>query len=244
MSKATENEARTPTSLVLLPGLDGTGDQFGPLLAALPSSLSPRVVRYPRDRALDYDGLLPLVRAELPSEPFVLLGESFSGPLAIRLAAEHPPGLRALVLVGTFHRHPAPPWLARLRPLVSDIVFSVAPPAFVVRRLLAGRDAPPELLASFRRSVGTVKGHVLATRVRAALDVDVSAQLSEIRVPVSYFAASKDGLVRRELVDELRALVPSLRVQSFAAPHLVLQRCPRETAAALAALAALSRRAR
>lgn len=61
---------------MLLPGLDGTGEQFAPLLRELPDSLVPLVVRYPRDRALDYDALLPIVVAQLPPDaPFVLLGE-------------------------------------------------------------------------------------------------------------------------------------------------------------------------
>jgi pimeloyl-ACP methyl ester carboxylesterase len=52
------------------------------------------------DQALRYDELLPLVLEHLPTDrPFVVLGESFSGPLAIRIAAVRPPCLRALVLV-------------------------------------------------------------------------------------------------------------------------------------------------
>ena len=87
-----------PFTLVLLPGLDGTGEQFAPLLRELPSTIAPVTVRYPVDRALGYEELLPLALEQLPADcPFVLVGESFSGPLAIRLAAQRPPGLRALV---------------------------------------------------------------------------------------------------------------------------------------------------
>ena len=35
------------TALVLLPGMDGTGDLFAPLLSALPPALRTIVVRYP-----------------------------------------------------------------------------------------------------------------------------------------------------------------------------------------------------
>jgi pimeloyl-[acyl-carrier protein] methyl ester esterase len=220
------SEARVP--LVLLPGLDGTGEQFEPLLSEPCRSVEPRVVCYPRDRALDYDALLLLVREQLPVEPFVLLGESFSGPLAIRLAAEKPPGLRALVLVASFHRRPVSPWLAGLRPLVRDVVFAVPPPSLVVRRLLAGADAPDAIVESFRASARSVRADVLAGRVRAALDVDVSARLAEIEVPITYLAAEDDALVRRAIPDELRAIVPSLEVQRLRAPHLLLQRRPRE----------------
>src|SRR2546429_59271 len=71
-------------SLVLLPGLDGTGDFFQPLLEALEGDIDTHVVRYPAAGAYDYATCQQLVRAELPEdEPYVLLGESFSGPVAI-----------------------------------------------------------------------------------------------------------------------------------------------------------------
>jgi hypothetical protein len=40
------------TSLLLLPGMDGTGRMFAPLIARLPASLEPRAIAYPGDRAL------------------------------------------------------------------------------------------------------------------------------------------------------------------------------------------------
>ena len=72
--------------LVLLPGLDGTGLLFEPLLRALPKEIEATVIRYPGDQRLSYDELLEFLRDQLPRDtPFILLGESFSGPLAIRL---------------------------------------------------------------------------------------------------------------------------------------------------------------
>ena len=75
------------TALVLLPGMDGTGDLFAPLLSALPPALRTIVVRYPCDRPLGYAG-----RTRGPKDqPFVLLGESFSGPIAAAIAAARRP---------------------------------------------------------------------------------------------------------------------------------------------------------
>ena len=42
------------TALVLLPGMDGTGDLFAPLLSALSPALRTIVIRYPSDRPLGY----------------------------------------------------------------------------------------------------------------------------------------------------------------------------------------------
>ena len=78
-------------ALVLLPGLNGTGILFESLQTALGQSLDVRVVRYPQ--------LQGHARKSLPTDrPFVLLGESLSGPIAIRLAAERPRELVGLTV--------------------------------------------------------------------------------------------------------------------------------------------------
>jgi hypothetical protein len=67
--------------LVLLPGLDGTGELFAPFLQSLGGPMPTQVVSYPRDQELGYALLEPLVRAALPiNRPFVLPYGLFSAP--------------------------------------------------------------------------------------------------------------------------------------------------------------------
>ncbi len=105
--------------LFLLPGMDGTGTLFGPFVEALPEGFKGMPVAYPVDRPLSYSELAELVRKRLPvSESFVLLAESFSTPIAIQIAAENPPGLKAVILVAGFATSPtlsldAPPFSRR-----------------------------------------------------------------------------------------------------------------------------------
>ncbi|HMA00429.1 MAG TPA: hypothetical protein VKP66_20995 [Steroidobacteraceae bacterium] len=80
--------------LLLLPGLDGTGKLFAAFLRALGPGVESRVVEYSPDEPLGYEELELRVRAALPRDrPYVLLGESFSGPIAMRIAASAPAGL-------------------------------------------------------------------------------------------------------------------------------------------------------
>jgi len=73
-------------TLILLPGMDGTGVFFADFAAAMPTELKPLVVAYPNDPKLGYPELEALARAALPRDQlFILLGESFSGPLLFRL---------------------------------------------------------------------------------------------------------------------------------------------------------------
>ena len=84
--------------LVLIPGLDGTGDLFAPFVAAL-GEVDTQVISYPPDRAMDYAEHEAHVRSLLPREgEYVLLAESFSGPVGIAIAASNPAGLRGLIL--------------------------------------------------------------------------------------------------------------------------------------------------
>ena len=129
----------TLPSLVLLPGLDGTGLLFGPLLAALPSEVAPIVVSYPGDSPLAYSELLPLVLAALPTDrPFVLLGESFSGPLAVMAAAARPAGLVGVVLCASFIRNPHSYVPSFLATAVRSPVLRLFPRFSQVKALLGG----------------------------------------------------------------------------------------------------------
>lgn len=74
--------------------MDGTGELFRPFLAASKPEFRATVIKYPTDKLLDYAALAESVSSQLPTdERFVLLAESFSGPIAISLAASKPKGL-------------------------------------------------------------------------------------------------------------------------------------------------------
>jgi hypothetical protein len=78
--------------LVLLPGLDGTGTLFKPFQNAIGPDCPTRVIAYPPNRVLGYPELVALVRPQLPvDEPYVLLGESLSDPITLRIATERLP---------------------------------------------------------------------------------------------------------------------------------------------------------
>ncbi|MDF1838393.1 MAG: alpha/beta hydrolase, partial [Planctomycetota bacterium] len=63
-------------------------------------------MRYPVDVSLNWDELLELVQASVPTgEPYHVVAESFSGPIAIRFAAADPSGLQSLVLCASFCRN-------------------------------------------------------------------------------------------------------------------------------------------
>jgi pimeloyl-[acyl-carrier protein] methyl ester esterase len=87
--------------LILLPGLDGTGKLFSPLLKVL-SKLDCEVIALPETGDQDYRTHTAWVRKRLPEQDFILIAESFSGPIAVALAQDGVENLKGIVFVATF----------------------------------------------------------------------------------------------------------------------------------------------
>jgi pimeloyl-ACP methyl ester carboxylesterase len=214
--------------LVLLPGLHGTGELFGPLLRALPPDLPTHVVPYPGDRFLSYSELVTYLKSRLPKSPFVLLAESFAGPLAMQFTAAHPGRVRGLILVASFARPPLP---AVYRFLPLGVLIRYRPPA-LMRRLL-GREPDPELLGQLTRTLAPIPAKLLAARVRAVLSTDATPALRAVTCPILYLRGTHDRLVPAKAVSVIRVHRPDTGVVDIDAPHLVLQTAPNEAANAI-----------
>ena len=224
-----------PKTLVLLPGLDGTGNLFAKFVSALRPSLEARIVRYPTDRPLSYADLFSLVVKAIPqSQPFVLLAESFSTPLAVRLAATNPASLKGLVICAGFIKNPLRGWLRYMTRFVQPLLFRIPPPRFVLERFLIGAQAPSELRDEVRRTLRSVSPEVIAFRVRAVMACDATREFALIRVPVLYLQAGQDRLVNKSSFQEIREVKPDAILAVIAAPHFVLRREPNSAADAIA----------
>jgi len=215
-------------TIVLLPGMDGTGMLFRPWNDAKPENVELRVIDYPTDVALAYEDLLPLVRARLPQDrPYVLLAESFSGPLGLMLAAEAADRLCGLILCCTFAKNPQPV-LKLLRPFVTLVKFAGLPAvlARLGHRALFGRFANTQTQAALSASLRHLHPAVLGSRMRAVLDVDVTPLLSHVDVPVLYLSAEEDRVVPPSALRHLAQALPQMQVVRIAAPHMLLQTMP------------------
>ena len=223
---------------ILLPGLDGTGRLFDPLLTELPNDLLAKVVSYPTDAILEYAALERLIEVALPKhDPFIIVAESFSGPLAIRLAARRMSGLIGLVLAGTFVQRPVP----LPRATITEYVLRLALSPLFVRYFLAGTDAPDALIGETLSALRSVSPAVLVHRARQALTVDVTTEFARCATPILYLQGTRDRLVRPRVVAHLRRLRADLACVPLDAPHFVFQRRPAEAADAIARFIASNR---
>ncbi len=209
--------------LVLLPGLDGTGTLFEPLCRELSPAIQPVTLDYPREKETSYEDLLRLIRPKLPTtEPYILLGESYGGPLSIMIAAEHPVGLCGLILSATFVTCPhgyVPKWASHL---VVPAVFYPAP-LFSKLKAVVGRYSTPEIQSLISRGLATVSPAVIAARIREVITVDVTEQLIACDVPLLYMQAVHDYVVPASNLEKIQYLRPNVEVARVDAPHMILQ---------------------
>jgi pimeloyl-[acyl-carrier protein] methyl ester esterase len=217
--------------LVLLPGMDGTGELFSEFAAALAGEFETVTARYPTERCLSYSELEGFVRAVCPtSGSFVLLAESYSTPLAIKYAASNPEDLEGLVLCAGFATSPVQGWRRFLGRLLAPVMFCIPLPNLAAKLWLVGPDAPPSLLEVVRAAVFSVKPKVLAARLRSLLACDVRPEMGRVTVPIMYLQAKQDRLVASACLDELRRIKPQMAVAALEGPHLLLQREPYKAA--------------
>lgn len=200
------------------------------MLAALPADIKPIVVSYPADQKISYPNLVPLIMAALPiDEPFILLGESFSGPLAVMVAATRPANLIGVILCATFVNSPRPLLAWAIQLFARPILFRTFPPAQFIKAIIGG-NATPELLALVAQVHASFRPEVIAFRVRMVSKVDVRNQLHLCDTPMLYIAAANDKIVPARNIQIIQQIKSDLQVVTIHAPHAIPLTRPVQTA--------------
>jgi len=217
-------------NLVLLPGMDGTGDLFDGFVAALPPGISVTVGRYPEHDYLGYRQLYASVKELTRAlNEFVLVGESFSSPLAIMFAAEKPPNLAGLIICAGFASNPFPVLGPVLRALAQPWLFRLRPPSILFDRYIFEASTPAGLKDKVRQNLQTVNPEVLAGRAQEILNCDARKELAQIKIPAMYLRGAQDRLIKARCFEEIQKIRPDVQLASIAAPHLVLQHQPQKS---------------
>jgi pimeloyl-[acyl-carrier protein] methyl ester esterase len=224
-SRSTRRSEQGPEQrqhLVLLPGLDGTDVFLKPFIRSLPAYVEAVVVSYPDDpvRAVTYDQLIEHVRSVVAALPQChVLGWSFGGPLALRIAEERPDLVQSVILAATFVRTPNR-WMRPLRP------FLYGPSIAAVRGLtrLAALFSPGA--AAWRADLATTwkltSSRSMAARLRTVLSVDERRRVGACRRPVLYLGAQGDRLVPPRNARDVVSARASALVYMLPGPHLAM----------------------
>lgn len=209
---------------LVLPGLDGTGLLLDRFQQLAPPSHDVTVLPLPNDCSAGYAGLCDHFSDAIESaNDCLLIGESFSGPLAVLLAHRFPHVIQHLVLVASFATSPLPqiasfvPW---------RLVFRMPLPAFVAARYLIGDHK--EWIMKLQNAICVPSPQTLAHRVNVLSQVNVTSELQELNCPITYLRPTRDALISNHHVQTLSRQNKRIVVRYIEGPHLILQTHPEQ----------------
>ena len=207
-------------ALVLLPGPTDSWRSYEPVLDALPQSIRSIAVsqrghgdsdKPPTGyRVQDFAGdVIPLLDA-LDVERAVLAGHSGSCLVARRVAIDRPERVAGLVLEAsptTLRGHPG------LAAFVASVVSGLQDPidAGFARSVVVDTSSDeigPDLVDRLAGELLKVPAHVWQESFAALLDYDDRDELGRITAPTMLIWGDGDGLVGREMQEQLAALIP------------------------------------
>ncbi|WP_236715540.1 alpha/beta fold hydrolase [Pseudomonas sp. BMS12] len=199
---------------------------FAPLLPWL-DGIQVTCLELPRRGAQDHDSLAEALSGQLGDTPFVLLGESFSGPLAHRLALQAPSGLRGLILAASFLQCPSPLLaLAKHLPLPRSLLGHPA-----TLRLLCTGKIEPQHLQAISEEIQRLPSELLRARLRSLANLREPERT--LQLPTLHLWPQADRLVSQAAAKGIARHCSDLRQERIDGPHFLLQSRPQACAQAI-----------
>jgi pimeloyl-ACP methyl ester carboxylesterase len=189
----------------------------------MPKGVKPVVISYPAQADITTEEYLSLISAQCPQEPYVMIAESFSGPLAIEFVSAKPLNLKALILCGSFVKNPLG--------LIGRVAFYLSQyflckfklPISTLRNFLLEKETPLEEVQKISEVIHSVDPVCLKSRMKHVLYNDVSEKFRTLEIPLLYVRGSKDRMVRKANSLGMQKINPALEITEVASPHFILQ---------------------
>jgi pimeloyl-ACP methyl ester carboxylesterase len=211
--------------LVLLPGMDGTGNLFRDFVDYCDCDGS--IIALPVEGKQTYPELAEKIKDELPKEDYILLAESFSSGLVPHLfnLAQHKP--RAVVFVSGFLYTPKP-FLIRCLRLMPLRWLRKLPGVQMLTKYACIRGASDDAWNLCWSVLSKMDSKLIKKRLDAIQKINHLNY--KIDVPILILMAKDDKLVAGHCLFRAINLLPNVHVRVFDGPHFLLQQNPQPTA--------------
>ena len=214
--------------LVMLPGMDGTGELFTPLRSCL-SNCDHTVIPLPQAGNQDYESLTEYVAARLPDSPFILLAESFSGGIAARLIQRQQHPIAGVIFAASFIEPPQKPWLLKTaEKLPIQKLLGLPWPDYIYCYFLLGSCTNKQNIQRIIKVIREVPEDILKARLETIQSIYQSSQ--QFSIPALYVQGRQDRLVTKESAEQIRQRYPLFSLHQINAGHLLLQMQPGQCA--------------
>jgi len=216
--------------LVLLPGMDGTGELFEEFLSYHDDEHL--VISLPQNGPQDHSSLAKSIENQLPKENYILLAESFSGGIVPELLKLDFPNMKGVIFVASFLSCPNRYLLPIAKVLPIKILASAPLSQIGHKFLLLGQDASKALLSKFIKVTKSIPDHILKSRLTVMSQQ--SLPLATLDVPTVYIQALSDKLITPRKSRELSNVFKNIEYIEIDGPHFLLQAKPKESSQAVA----------
>ncbi len=217
--------------LVLLPGLDGTGLLFNELITHLTSHFQVIVVSCPPNRHCSLTELAELVREKVEDpQNTILLGESFSGIVVIKLLVENPLPLRGIIFCSAFSEAPYPNALKILGKLPLNNFPWHKTPGILVKKMGLGSSAKRNQIENIRHALSQVNPEVIAHRVQLISQFHAPCRTQVWEIPCCFLQASQDCLVSQSSANWFSERFNPFFLNKVEGPHFLIQAQPQQCA--------------
>jgi pimeloyl-ACP methyl ester carboxylesterase len=214
------------SKLVLLPGMDGTGELFEEFLSNYDGDYL--VIPLPKSGPQDHASLAKFIKEQLPAEDYILLAESFSGGIVPELIKLSPTHLKGLIFVASFISSPNQ-FLLSIAKLLPIKVLASAPLSTIFHKFLfVGQGASKELLSKFITITKSIPDLVLNSRLEVMSQQRLPITTSDI--PSIYIQALTDRLISSKKGQEFTKVFINIEYIEIEGPHFILQSQPKESA--------------
>lgn len=213
--------------LVLLPGMDGSGQLFAPFLSVF-SGFEYQVILLPQTGNQNYQYLAEYVTAQLPDEDFVLLAESFSGAIAMLVSQKRNRYLKAIIFVATFVTPPHKVLLTCASLFPVRLLLNLPFLPYVYRYMLLGKNSDNHLIQLFKDVIAKMPEKLFKRRIKAmrSLPFQPSIISQPITVPTLYLQPTLDRLVSKLHYLDFQKCCTHIKLAIIPGSHFIMQTNP------------------
>ncbi len=211
--------------VVLLPGMDGTGELFEEFLSYYDDEHL--VISLPQKGPQDHSSLAKSLEKQLPKEDYILLAESFSGGIVPELLKQSSINIKGVIFVASFLSCPKKHLLPIVKFLPLKALASAPFSQIAHKFLFLGQDASTAVLSKFIKVIKSIPDPILKSRLTVMSQQRLP--LGILDVPAVYIQATSDRLIAPRKSREFSKVFQNIEYIEIDGPHFILQAKPKET---------------
>lgn len=216
-------------TLVVLPGLNGTGELFDAFFEAFPANVSHSVIAYPSGGLGGFEDYRNYVVERLSAySSYVLLAESFSGPLAVHALANLREAPRALIICASFLQSPKPKLLSLNRLMPFGRLLKAVSRFKRGHSIFLGEDVTDETIAKFSVALNSLPPKLISERLRVLGELPPIEDAGTSSIPMCYLQSKRDLLVSTSAARDFQKVFSDMEVRRVGTSHFILQTRPLE----------------